>query len=145
MTKKNFLFIGECRSATAQARNWTWRDGRLAAKPLFEALEAMGLDPANQEFVNLWHDRPHRVSAGWKPMLNEGVISGLHVTTWIKVALGKRVSAMLTKLSIDHIAIVHPAARGRIRLRRRYIKHVSDKLGHEVWRTNVERKKGNPK
>jgi hypothetical protein len=50
------IFVGECRSLTAQRRGWTWRDGRLAAKPLFEALTAMGINPTLHEFMNLWTD-----------------------------------------------------------------------------------------
>lgn len=137
---QNFVFVGESRSATAIRAGWTWKDGRLAAKPLFEALLAMGIDPQLQEFVNLWYDKPRRPGSTWKPQLNAGIICGLRATPWIKIALGKRVSEQLTKLGIDHVAIVHPAARGRIRKRHRYIKHVADKLeGIEVWRRNVER------
>lgn len=48
------------------------------------------------------------------------------------VALGKRVSVALARLGIDHVALVHPAARGRIRKRERYIKHVADTLGAAI-------------
>ena len=58
------IFVGECRSLTAKRKNWTWKDGRLAAKPLFEALTAMGVDPAAHEYTNLWTDTSSRSSRG---------------------------------------------------------------------------------
>jgi hypothetical protein len=123
------LFVGECRSLTAIKKGWVWQDGRLAAKPLFIALEAMGVDPAKQSFCNLWTDPPHvpNVTAHRKTMLRRAANDGTQI-----VALGQRVSAELKRMGIGHIAIVHPAARGRIRKRERYIAHVREKLGH-VW------------
>ena len=122
---KPMIFVGECRSLTAIRKGWTWKDGRLAAKPLFEALEAMGVDPDTQEFCNLWTDPPlaqcitnHRKQA-LRMKLSEG---------YTIVALGSRVSEALAELDIDHVGIVHPAARGRIRKRERYIAHVAEKL-----------------
>lgn len=126
-------FIGECRSLTAIRKGWSWTDGRLAAKPLFEALQAMGVDPSAQSFVNLFTDPPtaRRHVRGWKPTVDEGMASSLRacVKSQIYVALGQRVSRELTRLGIDHVALVHPAARGRIRKRHRYHKHVRDTLG----------------
>lgn len=105
------IFVGECRS--------------LAAKPLFEALSAMGVDPTKHEYLNLWTDAVvpvvpwQRVSA-----LRSHVDRGRVI-----VALGKRVSAELARRGIQHVALVHPAARGAIRKRERYHAHVADKLG----------------
>jgi hypothetical protein len=122
------LFVGECRSITAQRKGWTWKDGRLAAKPLFEALAAMGVDPADHGYTNLWADQlsgeagspisPFKI--GWlRRQLGDGRVV---------VALGKRVSTELAKRGIDHVALVHPAARGKIRKRERYVRHVREKL-----------------
>lgn len=92
------LFIGECRSLTAKRKNWTWRDGRLAAKPLFEALRAMGVDPAQHDYVNLWTDAatpiipPARIAR-----LRRDREDGVEL-----VALGKRVSGELAKRGIEH-------------------------------------------
>ena len=36
------LFVGENRSHLAKKMNVTWKDGRLAAKQLFDALDAIG-------------------------------------------------------------------------------------------------------
>ena len=134
---KRLIFIGECRSLTAIRRGWSWEDGRLAAKPLFEALIAMGLDPAAQEYANLFEDPPlvRRHKRKWTTRVNEGIVSGLLVLETAKpeerpviVALGQRVSRELAERGIEHIALVHPAARGRIRKRERYAKHVAERL-----------------
>ena len=45
MTK--YLFIGEKRSALARKMNVTWKDGRLAAKHLFTAIERTNIDVDN--------------------------------------------------------------------------------------------------
>jgi len=123
------LFVGECRSLTAIKKGWRWEDGRLAAKPLFEALEAMGVDPAKQQFCNLWTDPPFApcITANRIAMLRHARENGTKI-----IALGQRVSVELQKLDIDHVAIVHPAARGRIRKRARYVAHVHDKLGRRI-------------
>lgn len=123
------LFVGECRSLTAIRKGWRWEDGHLAAKPLFIALEAMGVDPAKQRFCNLWTDPPYApvVTAHRKQMLERAAADGVAI-----VALGQRVSTELQKMGIDHVAIVHPAARGRIRKRERYVAHVHDKLGRRI-------------
>ncbi len=126
------VLVGECRSLTAIRRGWRWKDGRLAAKPLFEALAAMGVDPAAQRYVNLWTDPPlvPVITSHRKEFLRHHLRQGA-----IVVALGNRVSAALTELEIDHVAIVHPAARGRIRKRERYIAHVAERLAGHVTPT----------
>ncbi len=125
---ESMIFIGECRSPTAQRKGWVWKDGRLAAKPLFEALRAMGVDPAAQLFLNLWTDPPLRRTKSWRPQLSADVMTVLRTSALLKVALGARVSTQLTKLCIEHVAIVHPAARGAIRKRKRYLAHVAERL-----------------
>lgn len=124
----HLLFIGECRSLTAKRKNWTWKDGRLAAKPLFEALAAMGVDPAAHQYTNLWTDSTPPI-VPWQRV--ERIRSAVESGT-IAVALGKRVSAELSRRGIQHVALVHPAARGRIRKRERYHAHVREKLGEVV-------------
>lgn len=125
MKRTKILFVGECRSLTAIRKGWTWKDGRLAAKPLFEALDALGVNPAQHGFCNLWTDPPLApcITDHRRRMLRESM------KTHIIVALGQKVSSGLEELGIDHVAIVHPAARGRIRKRTRYIAHVKKKLG----------------
>lgn len=129
------LFVGECRSLTAQSKGWTWKDGRLAAKPLFEALQAMGVDPKAHKFTNLWTDNATGQTPGRSGYHEIVVISWQkieqlkrHVATGVVVALGKRVSDELSHRDVPHVALVHPAARGKIRKRERYHAHVKEKL-----------------
>jgi hypothetical protein len=122
------LFIGECRSLTAKSKGWTWEDGRLAAKPLFEALEAMGVNPKDHEYTNLWMDTsPPVIAANKFEWLRMKQTSGS-----VLVALGKRVSGQLEFFGVDHVALVHPAARGKIRKRERYHAHVKKTLAPVV-------------
>jgi hypothetical protein len=119
-----FIFVGECRSATAQERGWSWADGHLAAKPLFEALRAAGIDPTEQRFVNLFRDPPSAHLVNHRSFV---VLRDRAPAVRI-VALGKRVAHELARRGLVHIALVHPAARGRIRKRERYIEHVRERL-----------------
>jgi hypothetical protein len=129
------IFVGECRSLTAQRKGWTWADGRLAAKPLFEALSAMGVDPGAHQFVNLWLDvTPPMIDDRTVRMLRARREEADRGEPWGRmiVALGKRVSEELARRGVDHVALVHPAARGAIRKRERYIAHVAEKLGPAI-------------
>jgi hypothetical protein len=131
-SRGRLVFVGECRSLTAQKKGWTWEDGRLAAKPLFEALRAMGVDPAAHQYVNLWTDNASgETYASLAPGVTPGTLAVLGACRdagHIIVALGQRVSAELTERAFTHVALVHPAARGRIRKRERYIAHVAERL-----------------
>lgn len=122
------IFVGECRSLTAKRKNWTWKDGRLAAKPLFEALEAMGVDPRAHFYCNLWTDN----IAPSIPPARVAMLRARRAEGAVIVALGKKVSTELVRRHIDHVALVHPAARGKIRKRERYHKHVADNLGPAI-------------
>jgi hypothetical protein len=131
--RKLYTFVGECRSPTAIRKDWVWTDGRLAAAPLFEALHAMGIEPGEQEFVNLYKDPPLNRAGKYKhaPVVDEWVVGALLKSLLgvrVVVALGARVSTELIKRGVDHVAMVHPAARGRIRKRSRYIAHVRERL-----------------
>lgn len=129
--KTQLIFIGECRSLTAIRKGWSWKDGRLAAKPLFEALRAMDVDPQEHLYYNLFNDPPARRNARrWVPKVNDGIVTGLlvQVKGRVVVALGAKVSVELARRSIKHVALVHPAARGKIRKRERYHAHVKAKL-----------------
>jgi hypothetical protein len=138
---RRILFVGECRSLTAQRKGWTWADGRLAAKPLFEALEAMGVDPRQHEYVNLWIDNASGLTYGsLKPGIlgsTVRVIMARKSAGLVIVALGKRVSEQLARRGIVHVALVHPAARGRIRKRARYPAHVAEKLAPALRKKRV--------
>lgn len=109
-----FLFVGEEPSQRAIDLDKGWYDGALAGKQLFDALIANNIDPLEQRFCNLFSD-------------------GLDVVMTLKgrrpiVAMGKKVQAEFDRLEIPHIKLTHPAARGKIRKKERYIEHVKEQL-----------------
>jgi hypothetical protein len=81
----------------------------LAAKQLFDALLATGIDPAAHRFVN-WFERGGR-----------GLVRR-HVGPI--VAMGRKVQQALAASGIEHLELVHPAARGAIRKKAVYEDHV---------------------
>lgn len=97
----------------------TWRDGRLAAKQLFDALRAAGVDPAAQRYENLFEGDRRLLARRLRRAAGGGRVV---------VALGRKVQAGLAELGIPHLALIHPAARGRIRAKRAYAAHVAEVL-----------------
>ncbi len=103
----------------------TWKDGRLAAKQLFDALRACGVDPAKQGYDNWFRSildrwvRKATIVAKVRRALADGVVV---------VALGARVSGEMEAHGLSHLKLVHPAARGRIRKKERYAEHVRTTL-----------------
>ncbi len=119
-----FLFVGEKPSRLAAERGVTWKDGRLAAKQLFDALDAAGIDPASCDFVNLFGDDPEApVGKTVQAMARARGLSRRRRGRRI-VALGQKVSTVLEACGIRHIRVVHPAARGTIRRKDLYAEHV---------------------
>ena len=102
------LFVGENRSNLAKKMKVTWEDGRLAAKQLFDALDAIGFPRENCEFCN-WFEGGKGVTRKWKGNV---------------IAMGKKVQKALKSEGIDFIPITHPAARGKIRKKELYIEHI---------------------
>jgi hypothetical protein len=109
------LFIGEQRSSKAKKMGVHWRDGRLAAKQLFDALKACGIEPTEHSYVNIWEKLGANVRSIIK---HEGP----------RIALGKKVCNFLSAAKIDHIPMIHPAARGAIRKKEVYTAHVASVL-----------------
>ena len=105
------LFVGKKKSPLAIKRGWSWQDGRLAAMQLFDALEACGVDPHACDYAN------------WFDMRNRGLIRNYKGP---RFAMGRVVQEAMTKAGIQHIPIVHPAARGRIRKKELYNKHIKE-------------------
>jgi hypothetical protein len=97
-----------------------WESGHLAAKTLFDALRACGLDPEAQVYINLYDERCVRL----RPC--QGVLQRLQRQCLNRriVALGARVHIVLSYHQIAHLSLVHPAARGTIRRRAFYQAHV---------------------
>lgn len=106
------LFVGERRSERAKQLNVTWRDGALAGKQLFDALRKVGFEPTEAEYCNLFEGKLKFVRRHRGPV----------------VAMGKIVQERLRKEGIQFIPMIHPAARGKIRAKRRYAAHVGSVL-----------------
>lgn len=115
----HFTFVGEKRSERAINMMVTWEDGRLAASTLFKALAKLGLDPYRSRFYNFWYD-------DGEP--NPNVLRAIRTSSCPVVALGRKVSAALTAIGVNHIKMTHPAARGKIRKAAKYEAHVKDAL-----------------
>ena len=49
-----FFFVGERPSNRALEMKVTWRNGALAAAPLFDALRTLDIDPHQQHYRNLY-------------------------------------------------------------------------------------------
>ena len=126
MEGRYYAFVGERPSNTARRMKVTWEDGRLAAKPLHEALSLVGLDPKSQVYLNIFHTAgPLRVNKNAVRTVKSLIASGVVI-----VALGQKVGAALDRLGIEHVKMVHPAARGAIRKSERYRQHVKERLLH---------------
>ncbi len=113
MKKENILFVGERRSKLAIKMGVTWKDGRLSAKQLFDALRFIHINPHECDFTN-WFE--------------EGGPEIVHNYKGLVVGMGHKVSKALTKENITHTFIYHPAARGIIRTKAIYKAHVRKQL-----------------
>lgn len=58
-----FLFVGERHSQKALQMGVKWEDGRLAAKQLFDALLANGIEPKGQKYMNWFRNGQGRLVA----------------------------------------------------------------------------------
>lgn len=112
MTHMKATFVGERRSPTAERMDVRWEDGRLAAKQLFDAIVACGHSPQAFAYMNLFE---------------RGAIKRLAVGGTL-IAMGRKVQAELTRRGIAFVPLVHPAARGAIRRKDRYIAEVRTAL-----------------
>jgi len=122
------LFVGERQSQQAAKIGATWQNGRMAAKQLHDALRALNIDPSGQRYLNLWTtpgvgpiDEPVDIAA--RVEIGQAIRDGYTI-----VGMGQLVSRALTDLSVAHLLIVHPAARGAIRKKERYTAHVAGVL-----------------
>jgi len=117
---KQIVFIGEEKSPTAIKRGWSWEDGRLAAKQLFDGLKGaediIKVSPKDCKFVNLFEKD------------GKQFIKSRDICKYVVIALGDKVSKGLDNHAIKHYKMVHPAARGKIRKKENYIKHTREIL-----------------
>lgn len=120
-----YCFVGENRSNKAKENGWTWEscvetgERHVCAIHLFNALDEIGINIKNQVFVNIWDDCGERL---------EETIPFLKTFEGTIVAMGRKVEKVLLKENIPHKFIFHPAARGTIRKKERYVEHVRQVL-----------------
>jgi hypothetical protein len=124
---ESYLFVGERRSNRAMEMAVTWRDGRLAAKTLFEGLRAAGIDPQKQDYINIWDDANNVIDTSLV-----AIEACAHKPGGVVVGMGRRVCKYLTGQGVPHIRIVHPAARGTIRRAENYRAHLRSQLVPKV-------------
>ncbi|SRR6266550_4602173 len=111
------LFVGEKRSPTAIRRGFRWEHGRLAAKQLFDALDALSFPRESCVFANAY-ERGHIT----KIASHRGPI----------VAMGLKAQEKLAGLGIGFVPMIHPAARGKIRGKAAYKAHTRSVLAEAL-------------
>ena len=117
-----FIFVGEKRSRTVIRRGYSWYEKRLCARTLTEALETCGIEPDHYTCINVFDDTGEfDVHAVYK--IREWSTRG-----WVIIGLGRRVQQVLTNAGIPYRAMIHPAARGKIRRREVYQAHMAEVL-----------------
>ncbi len=118
-----FVFVGERRSPPAIRKGVTWAGRRLCAKTLCHVLDALGLPPENTLFINVYRDDGCCDTHALRR------VEALQAEGWIIVGLRRTVQQALARSPrIPHRAMIHPAARGRIRRRELYRAHVATVL-----------------
>lgn len=125
----SYVFVGERPSERAIRMGVKWRDGRLAAKQLFDALDGAGISRAQCDFVNLFGMRHDRDCS---PARRAAIAREIVRRPAIVVGMGKKVCAELDRLGVVHVPIAHPAARGRIRKKEAYAAHVRERVIEHV-------------
>lgn len=127
---RRFLFVGEKPSAMAEDKDIVWADGGLAAKQLFDGLNANGIDPRTCVFFNLFGDRADAAENNAAAIRrNVSAIQALSRANRMEVvAMGNKVARRLNDHGVRHRVITHPAARGAIRLKENYAAHIAEKL-----------------
>ena len=113
---KKYLFVGEKRSETAKKMNVTWVNKRLCAGHLSKAVESLGIDWNECEFLNVFEDD----------------ICDIKSFKGVVIAMGRKVERELKRHQIEHEFIYHPATRGSVRIIENYKQHVREQIGHIV-------------
>lgn len=79
--------------------------------------------------MNLFHDRDDQWELHPEVLAQVFRLAAVGATI---VALGQRVHRAFGRVQLDHLHVVHPAARGRIRARARYQTHIADVLNRSA-------------
>lgn len=120
-----FVFVGERPSKRAVEIGATWQNGKLAGHTLRRALEAAGIDPALQDYINLYSKPEPDICDYAAEHAALITIKRAQGAGCVIVGMGRIVCEVLTRASVPHLELVHPAARGKIRKRERYHQHVA--------------------
>ena len=123
-TTPRYLFVGERPSQRAVQIGATWQNAKLAGRTLRDVLTTLGIDPNQQLYTNLYTSATpsvdtdtfdeHQALNGIKTYLRQA---------YVVVGMGNIVSSRLAAAGVPHCQLVHPAARGAIRRRDRYVAH----------------------
>lgn len=113
---KKYLFVGEKRSPTAIKMGVTWKDKRLCASHLSKALDNIGINWGDCDFMNVFEDDIEKIRK------HKGFC----------IAMGRKVERVLKKENIKHEFIYHPATRGKIRNIEKYKNHVENQIKHII-------------
>ena len=117
------LFVGEEPSKTAKEKGWVWGDEQLCSKTLLESIDQSGIfSRENARFINLFEDGS----------VNQDSIQMIKDFKSSVIGMGNKVQRALTKNNIGHHALIHPAARGKIRKTELYQAHVKKVLSSIV-------------
>lgn len=120
-----FFFVGERPSKLAKSKGLTLKDGKLAGKQLFDALRFCSINPESCRFDNIFNsnlDEKEKVCRNAKRRVQRAYKNGYQI-----VVLGNKVETVLKNI-VDYKKITHPAARGKIRKKELYCKHVLEVL-----------------
>jgi hypothetical protein len=123
--RRRLVFVGERRSERARQIGASWERGGLCANTLHGALRACGIDPSSVVFCNLFQEGTGVLHIDQVALAQVRALAADGATI---VALGRGVQRALGREGVGFLALVHPAARGRIRARARYRAHVADVL-----------------
>jgi hypothetical protein len=123
--RRQLVFVGERRSERARQIGASWERGGLCAHTLHRALRTCGIEPSTVLFCNLFQEGDGALQVDQAALALVRALASEGATI---VALGRVVQRALARGGVTFLALVHPAARGRIRARARYRAHVADVL-----------------
>lgn len=131
---KRYIFVGERPSISAWKFSKQWSDGAYAGKQLKDAIDKIDcLEFADITFCNLWITPKEMSNAAFDVVALDKSLQDIAVYSqwWTVVGMGKIVQNELDHFGIEHLKLIHPAARGKIRKKNRYLKHCKEVLCQE--------------
>jgi len=131
--KHRFIFVGLRPSISAWKFGKQWSDGAYAGKQLKDALDKMDMDFDEMVFCNLYTMplEMSRIKLDADDLRETIRKIRYFASIWLIVGMGLEVQQTLDKYGIEHLKLIHPAARGKIRKKSRYLKHCQQILFQE--------------